>query len=323
MKYDEDDLLSGWLAEGPQHGSPAGIDQILARAGATSQRPGWMVALTGGTIADAPGSLLRYAVLAVTLIALIGLLVSAMIAGGITPPNPAPLIIADPTATPRVITGARELPTAGPVEPGAYFFANPYSDENPIRDCDRGCSDYRRIVFTLPAGWESNGALVSKHPDQADEVAFSIWTVDSVYADPCHWQSSALAPMTHEFLHEHEEEGFVLEDSPWLQNPQARLAAPPEVVQLGAIEETTIWIELIVPPELDIGSCDLGEYRAWTEWDVPGGADAHSTAGQVDDVYLIDVDRRALVIVASRRPGSSSADIAELEQILTSIEVVR
>lgn len=323
MKYDEDDLLSGWLAEGPQHGSPAGIDQILARAGATSQRPGWMVALTGGTIADAPGSLLRYAVLAVTLIALIGLLVSAMIAGGITPPNPAPLIIADPTATPRVIAGARELPAAGPLGPGAYFFANPYTDENPIRDCDRGCSDYRRIVFTLPAGWESNGALVSKHPDQADEVAFSIWTVDSVYADPCHWQSSALVPLTHA-LWDPEGAGFVRDESPWYQSPKARLATAPVKVQLGKVSHTTtILIELTVPAELDISTCDLGEYRAWTEWDVVDAANAHFAAGQVDEVYFVDVDRRTLVIDATYRLGSSPADVAELEQILASIDVVR
>lgn len=323
MTYDEDDLLSGWLAEGPQHGPPARIDQILARASATRQRPGWMVARTGGTIADTPGgSVLRHAVLAVTLIALIGLLVSAMIAGGI-PPNPPPIVVADPTPTPRVIAGARELPAAGPVEPGRYFFANPYGDKNPIRDCDRGCSDYRRIVFALPAGWESNGAFVSKHPDQATEVAFSIWTVDSVYADPCDWQSSALAPMTHEFVHQHEEEAFVLEDSPWLQNPAARLAAAPEQGQLGEVLETTIRIELTVPAELDISTCDLGEYRAWTEWDVADGANTHFAPGQVDEVYIVDVDRRALIIDASHRPGSSPADVAELEQILASIEVVR
>jgi hypothetical protein len=321
MTHYEDDLLSDWLAEGPQHGSPAAIDEVLARAGATRQRPGWMVALTGGTIADTPGSsLLRYAVVALTLIALVGLLAGAMIAGGIVSPNPRPLVVADDSPSPAPIARA-ELPAAGAVEPGRYFFANPYADENPIRDCDDGCSDYRQIVFTLPAGWESRGALVAKHLNQANEVAFSIWTVDSVYADPCHWQSSALAPMT--FAHRHEDGGFVLEDAPWLQNLETRLASAPEEVQLGEVVETTIRIELRVPAELDIRTCDLGEYRAWTEKDVADGANAHHAAGQVDEVYIVDVDRSPLVIDASHRPGSSPADVAELEQILASIEVDR
>jgi hypothetical protein len=83
------------------------------------------------------------------------------------------------------------------------------------------------------------------------------------------------------------------------------------------------WATLFEETDLDIRTCDLGEYRAWTEWHVPGGANAHFTAGQVDDVYLIDVDRRALVIDATYRLGSSPADVAELEQILASIDVVR
>lgn len=315
MKYEEDELLSSWLAEGPQHGSPAGIDQVLARASATSQRPTWIVVLTGGAIADAPGSVLRYAVLAVTLIALIGLLMSAMIAGGVIPPDPPPLVVAEPTATPRVIASVRELPAAGPVEPGRYFFANPYTDEDPIRSCDRGCSDYRQVVFTLPAGWESRGALVVKHPDQADEVAFSIWTVDSVYVDPCHWQNSALVPLTHA-LWDPEGAGFVRDESPWYQTPEVRIAAAPVQAKFG-----TIMIQLTVPADLDISTCDLGEYRAWTEWDVADGANAHFAAGQVDEVYFVDVDRRTLVIDATHRPGSSPEDIAELGEILASMAI--
>jgi hypothetical protein len=314
MTHYQDDLLSAWLGEGPQHGSPAAVDEVLARAGAARQRPGWMVALTGGTIADTPGSsLLRYAVVALTLIALVGLLAGAMIAGGILAPNPLPPIVAEPTATPRVVAGIPELPAAGAVRPGRYFFAKP----------SRSTSDYERIVFTLPAGWQSRGALVAKHPDEANEVAFSIWTVNSIYADPCHWQSSALVPLTHA-LWDPEGAGFLRDESPWYQSPEARLATAPVKVQLGKVSHTTtILIELTVPVELDISTCDLGEYRAWTEWDGVDAANAHFAAGQVDEVYFVDVDRRTLVIDATYRIGSSPADVAELEQILASIDVVR
>ena len=85
------------------------------------------------------------------------------------------------------------LPKSGALAPGTYFLANPNVDAN--RNCVRACSAYHRIIFTMPVGWSAKDGLVSKHLGQPGEVAFSAWSVRDAYADPCHWQQSALSPL--------------------------------------------------------------------------------------------------------------------------------
>jgi hypothetical protein len=82
-------------------------------------------------------------------------------------------------------------------------------------------------------------------------------------------------------------------------------------------------IDLSVPADLDLASCDQGQFRSWTEWDVPGGANAHNAPGHLDAVYLVDVDRGPLVIDATHTPDSTVQDLAELDAILASVVIDR
>jgi hypothetical protein len=101
MTHHDDDQLAAWLADGPQHGPMNVLEDALARARGTGQRPGWLVNMTGGTIAQPGDSLLRYAMVAVAVVALLALLVGALIVGGVLPPpNPRPSILVDNTADP-------------------------------------------------------------------------------------------------------------------------------------------------------------------------------------------------------------------------------
>ena len=101
MTHRDDDQLAAWLADGPQHGPMNVLEDALARARGTGQRPGWLVNMTGGTIAQPGDSLLRYAMVAVAVVALLALLVGALIVGGVLPPpNPRPPILVDNTADP-------------------------------------------------------------------------------------------------------------------------------------------------------------------------------------------------------------------------------
>jgi len=215
------------------------------------------------------------------------------------------------------------IPARGDLAPGAYFMANPYNDADPVRDCERGCADYKRILFTLPDGWATRDGLVAKHLDQPNEVAFSFWTPDSVYNDGCHWQSSAMSPLDLEG-HDHDATGALIPASPGtggLANQAGRSASAVTEVRLGG--QRTLRIELSLPADLDLATCDQGQFRSWSEWDVADGAYSHHSPGQVDVVYLVDVDRRALVIDASRGPAASASDLAELESILASMLIVR
>jgi hypothetical protein len=44
--------------------------------------------------------------------------------------------------------------------------------------------------------------------------------------------------------------------------------------------------------------------------------------GQVEEIWLLDVDGQRLMIVAGTSPGSSEGDFAELRSILDSIVIV-
>ena len=101
MTHHDDDQLAAWLADGPHHGPVGVLGDALARVRETGQRPGWLVRATGGTIAQPGDSLLRYAMVLVTVAALLGILAGALIAGRILPPpNPRPPVLVDKSAEP-------------------------------------------------------------------------------------------------------------------------------------------------------------------------------------------------------------------------------
>ncbi len=212
-----------------------------------------------------------------------------------TPTMPVPL----PTPTTPV-----SLTATGALAPGTYSLANPH------RDCAGGCADYQRVIFTLPAGWATDDGLVYKHLDQQDEAAFSAWTVAQVYADPCHWQGGVLGSM-----------------------PGALGLATRLVDQAGlkasALTDATLGdvyalrMEIPVPAQLDIASCDRGEFRRWTEVGTVDRANTHYASGQIDWVYVVDVDRAPLVIDALHMPATSREDLTELDAILASMSIVR
>jgi hypothetical protein len=103
-----------------------------------------------------------------------------------------------------------------------------------------------------------------------------------------------------------------------LRGPHPR---PLTQVTLGGV--AALRIDLSVPANLDISSCDKGQFRSWTVWEVADGADSHDASGQLDSVYMVDVDRRLLVIDASHMPATSAADLAELKAILASMIIDR
>jgi hypothetical protein len=290
-------------------------DAIRAELATTKQigpLPGLIRNLSMSMSIPAPA---RYALVAaaVVMAAILGASFLGGDTGGPSDPTPTPIVTPLPAATP----GA--LPAAASLAPGTYVFANPYTDEDPVRSCERGCSDYQSITFTVPDGWAVENGLIFKHVDQPNEVAFSMWTPGDLYLNPCRWETSAVGvPSEHT---DNDAGEIVLDDQYALLNQVGRTASAPVNVTLGG--QRTRRIELRMPADFAISACDQGEYRSWSEWDVPDGANSHHAPGQIDVVYFVDVDRRPLYIDASHRPDASAADLAELEAILASIFINR
>ena len=108
-----------------------------------------------------------------------------------------------------------------------------------------------------------------------------------------------------------------------LANQALRGPRPRALTQVALGGQSALRIDLSVPADLDISTCDKGEFRSWTELMSSIGANSHYAPGQLDTVYEVDVDRRPLVIDASHMPATSREDLAELEAILASMVIDR
>ena len=104
-----------------------------------------------------------------------------------------------------------------------------------------------------------------------------------------------------------------------LANQHSRNASQLLSVEVGGV--SALKIELSVPPGLDIKNCDLGAFRPWIGWGSTTNAGLQHVPGQTDVVYMIDVDRAALVVDASYTPQTTESDLTELQAILASMKV--
>jgi hypothetical protein len=68
--------------------------------------------------------------------------------------------------------------------------------------------------------------------------------------------------------------------------------------------------------------CTDGELWSYIGKPLSFANHAYSHPGQVEEIWLLDVDGTRLMIVAGTSPGSSEGDIAELRSILDSIDIV-
>lgn len=223
-----------------------------------------------------------------------------------------------PQATMPPSVSVTPLPETGALGPGTYAMTKPVGS----------VADYRRLIVTVPAGWATSEGRVHKRLGQPGEVAFSGWTVKRIYDDPCHWQRSPRSEvdLSDDQVHEDFHEAATGSTVPkplhgGFANQVGRKPSELTSVELGG--EPTLKVELSVPAQLDLATCDQGEFRSWTGWGAGGGTNVHHAPGQLDVVFMVDVDRTPLVIDASHMPATSESDLAELEAILESMIVDR
>ena len=167
----------------------------------------------------------------------------------------------------------------------------------------------RLFSICRAAGRRTTG-LCHKHLGLPGEVGFSAWAIDRIYDDPCHWRDSAMYDLT--TIHSQEDEEFHLAVGDKLPNQFGTTTGTQVLID----RTLSVKIEQSVPANLDMGSCDDGQYRTWSEWNMPGGANSHHAPGQVDTIYIVDVDRRPLVLDASRMSQASLGDVTELNELV-------
>ena len=238
-------------------------------------------------------------------------------------PTPSPVTItalptaATATARPELtsVPGAVPRPDlprldelTGPLEAGRYLH---------VLDGLGYDADPPELELTVPSGWSvlPVGSLVR----EGEGVTISFWNVAHVFADPCRWHESRqlVGPGIRDLAQA-------------LQRVPGRNASEPAEVEVDG--RWGLFLQWSVPADQESdrpGSfvgCDntrTGDtlYVSWTTW--PNGRQRyHRFPGEVDRMWILDVDGRRLLVDAQQEPGSPPASIAEIDAIVDSIRFV-
>ena len=97
----------------------------------------------------------------------------------------------------------------------------------------------------------------------------------------------------------------------WPASPTAAIPFPVDVTLDGYSGKM---VEMSVPTDIDFADCDGGEFRSWL-------GRYHQGPGQVDQIYILDVDDQRVVIYSSYMPETSAAERAERQAIVESIQL--
>ena len=170
-----------------------------------------------------------------------------------------------------------------------------------------GPAQLARIAITLPAGWFNyNGwALNTRGP--LSRLLLSFWDVALVYPTPCHWLGK---PMV--------DPGSTVDGlaSALASQPLRHATTPHDVVLAGFRGQ---YLQLWVPRTIDFAACDQGYFESWTGngW----SSDRYEQApGQVDRLWILNVDGQRLVVDASYLPNATAQDRAALQRVVDSID---
>ncbi len=179
--------------------------------------------------------------------------------------------------------------------------------------------------MTVPDGWEQYyGVLWADVDGRRDfetlggvgEIAFGWWQPANVFTDPCHWADTLSDPPV----------GPTTED---LANAFAgqigREGSEPTDVVFGGLPAKRV--ELSVPADLDVATCDQGVYRDFLDLgdsalNVPEPLVApRKVSGQLSVLYILDIDGTRFMMNTWHRPETSGQDLAAMEAMLASIRI--
>jgi len=173
------------------------------------------------------------------------------------------------------------------------------------------------ILFTVPEGWMATGRFIRRSEPGADvaPVAMQFWDVGQVYGHPCQWEGTLFDP------------GPTVDDlaTALIDIPLRNASAPIDVTIDGYAGK---YLEWSVPTDIDFETCDADAeghfFDSWTGDQAGWGGDRYQQGpGQVDRLWILDVDGVRFVIDAFSMPVATDAELAELLAVVESITFER
>ena len=189
----------------------------------------------------------------------------------------------------------------------------------------RGSGDERfpQITITVPEGWANiDGWAVNSGEGTDHWVGITFWDVREVYAHPCQWQRRSIQP------------GPTVADlaSVLVKRPLRDATEPTDIVVDGFHGVQLEWSVPAIGGEIlrvggrsyfDFSGCDEAPegdhpFMSWTagSW---ASARYQQGPGQVDRLWILDVDGERLVVDAMYMPTTDAKDRKELWQVMESI----
>lgn len=185
---------------------------------------------------------------------------------------------------------------SGPLDPGTYL----------VRAIP-GLS----IEVTVPQDWTGFGSWgffgpLTEFPP--DGMGLGFWEVANLYEDPL--EPSLVDPRI----------GPTVDDLvAGLMAQPGHTTSPPVDVTIDGFAGAKV--ELTVPEDAAFTECFAGgtDYRLWN--DAVGGYRCLQGPGQIERIWVLDVDGTRLVIDAHHFPGTPAQDLAALDAVIASIRI--
>ncbi len=184
-----------------------------------------------------------------------------------------------------------------------------------------GTGRYPSYEVVVPDSWTSDGHFVVKYTFEHPPVlGFGVWDVGRVFRDPCQWVGQDYDP------------GPSVDDlvAALVAQPMRNATEPAGVTLAGYSGK---YLEWSVPADMksstwtDFDACDIDPsdviHRNFNSWLGNGmGNRYQQVAGQVDRLWVLDVDGQRLVIDATYSEDTTAADRDELGSVVASIRFI-
>ena len=210
--------------------------------------------------------------------------------------------------------GPTSTPEASVAEPSAEPSSTPQA-EFVLSDGEAGGP---QLTVTLPGpSWTSAGTFgtLAKNgnadPPRGAGMIGPFYGELYVYADPCHWSSTL--PET---------PATTIDEAVAALTAQASRDAS-EPVEITADGYSGQSITLHVPDDAVFSECDDGKFASWAGGGEPasdGPSRHHQGPGQIDEVWILDVDGELVVVDAMYGPETPAGYLSELHAILESMD---
>jgi len=186
-----------------------------------------------------------------------------------------------------------------------------------------GGTGFPAFLATVPDGWSTIDGWILNRPRSGEDIppiAVQFWDVDQVYGHPCQWSGTLFQP------------GPTVDDlAEALVDVPLRNATQPIDVTLdgyaGKSLEWSVPADIEMDEQGDFPDCDLTDdgHRDFKSWTGEGWSSNRyqQGPGQVDRLWILDIDGARLVIDAFSMPYATAEELEELLAVVESIRFER